>query len=216
MLSKFAYVCLFLALTLLHICAHLKPTIEAHASIKTINLRLTRKLNLFVGYEYHHSMLWQAVMNSLLFVFGVWLCQREVDRKRGRTIEQELKLNGHSKISAATEVKLNWLRTRGKRASSWQLFPKRMFAWFSMPWLSTFLLNEFCNYAQLNLIMKHFCTSTPEVLLLHVRVQLLYLQQLLSSIIGPYLLQFTGAFVSLTASHANYINYETNLFVKED
>ncbi|XP_023167975.1 uncharacterized protein LOC111597458 [Drosophila hydei] len=216
MLSKFAYVCLFLALTLLHICAHLKPTIEAHASIKTINLRLSRKLNLYLGYEYHHTMLWQAVMNSALLVIGIWLCQREVDRKKERTFDEELKLDRPHLISAATEVKLNWLRSRVKPPSKWDLLPKRIFAWFSVPWLSTFVMNEFCNYAQLNLVMQHFCTSAPEVLLLHVRVQLLYLQHLVCSIVGRNLLQFTGAFASLTDSHMNYIKYETNLFVKDE
>ncbi|XP_030571598.1 uncharacterized protein LOC115770462 [Drosophila novamexicana] len=214
MISKFSYVGLFLALTLVHICAHLKPTIEANASIKTINLQLTRKLNLYVGYEYHHTMLWQAVMNTALLLFGFWRCQREVDNAKIRYRLPDP--NNNVRISAAAEVKLDWFRRRGKLPTSWQLFPMRHFAWFGAPWALTLLFHEFCNYAQLNLVMRHFCTSLPEVLLLYVRLQMLYLQSLLTNIIGSYLLQFHGAVVTLTASHANYINYESNLFVGDE
>lgn len=128
-----------------------------------------------MGYEYNSRLLWQAVVNSLIVIYGFWRCEREVDRLKQNSFS-ESKCTGNSYISPATEVKLNWLRNRSKIASSWQLFPLRVFALFTVPWLLTFLMNGFFGYSTVNLVMRHFCVSQWDVLNLYLRIQLLYLQ----------------------------------------
>ncbi|KAH8302286.1 hypothetical protein KR044_004821, partial [Drosophila immigrans] len=184
MLPKFVYAVLLLLLTLSHICTHLNPIIKANAIIKTINLDYTRELKLHVGYRYKSGFLWQALVNSLIVIYGLWRCQRAVDQQKQRQLDalnppQNVKhpnavCTGNPYISAATEVKLNWLRSRSKIPSSWQLFPLRVFALYAMPWLATFLLNGFFGYTAVNLVMRNFCTSQPEVFMLCFRIQRLY------------------------------------------
>ncbi|XP_060652703.1 uncharacterized protein LOC133840382 [Drosophila sulfurigaster albostrigata] len=230
MLPKFLYVVLVLLLTILHICSHLNPIIKANAIIKTINFDYTRELKLHVGYRYHSGFLWQALVNSLIVIYGLWRCQRAVDQQKQRQLDalnppvnQNRNLNqtngpltGNPYISPATEVKLNWLRSRSKIPSSWQLFPLRVFALYSMPWLLTFLLNGFFGYTAVNLVMRNFCTSQPEVLKLCFRIQRLYLQNWLPHGISHYVAKFHGAFEFLFATHTNFIAYPTDVLLEGD
>ncbi|KAH8371446.1 hypothetical protein KR093_007511, partial [Drosophila rubida] len=184
MLPKFLYVGLFFLLTVLHICTHLNPIVKANAIIKTINLDYTRELKLHVGYRYHSGFLWQALVNSMIVIYGLWRCQRAVDQQKQRQLDSlspPAHVNqpnglgtGNPYISPATEVKLNWLRSRSKIPSSWQLFPMRVFALYSTPWLLTFLMNAFFGYTAVNLVMRNFCTTQPEVFMLCLRIQRLY------------------------------------------
>ena len=205
------YATIFVVLTALHICSHLNPIIKANASIKTINLEYTRELELRVGYEYNFRLLWQAVVNTLIVVYGLWRCEREVDRLlREPATRNELNC-GTSYISPATEVKLNWLRSKGELSSSWKLFPLRVFAMFTVPWLVTFLMNGFFGFSTVNLVMQHFCASHLEVLMLYFRIQLLYLESWLPHGITHYAGQLNGALEFLFATHTNFISYQTDV-----
>ncbi|KAH8415503.1 hypothetical protein KR222_001212, partial [Zaprionus bogoriensis] len=216
MIPKFAYVLLFLFLTTLHVCSHLIPIVEANASIKTVDSVLVRKLCLNVGYEYNHTMLWQSLVNSFVLIYGCWRCDREAERllaHGGSHGSHGSHGVGATKLSPAAEVKLNWMRSKGKLPFSWKLFPLSELFWYTLPWLFTFVGNGVLNYWHLNMIMGHFCTSPLEVFKLYSRVQWLYLQNIFSGGLAPFLMQFNGAFESLLNKHANYISYDSDLLV---
>ncbi|EDV96932.1 uncharacterized protein LOC6557870 [Drosophila grimshawi] len=206
MIPKFAYILLFLGLSVCHICAHLRPIIEAKVSIIPISLQLSRKLNISVGYEYHQTMLWVAIVNSMLMVFGFWRCQHEADK----ALHQKHNIGANKKLTAAA-AKVKPI-CQSKTPSSWQLFPLRYFVLCAVPWLTTLLLNLILNYSQLNMVLGHFCTSPWEVLALYGRVQMLYLQRLLASIAAPS----SGTFKSIFAAHTGQFTFENNLLVGED
>ncbi|ALC43792.1 CG32061, partial [Drosophila busckii] len=223
MLYKILYLVLFVLFTVLHISSHLKPVIQANASIKTINLQLDRKLHLHLGYEYQRSMLWQAVINAALLVIGLWHCQRRVMQSKllflgspQSVVQHPAGAGGHNTISPATEVKLDWLRSRKLLPTTWELFPFGVLARFAGPWLLTFIFNALLNYMQLNIVMRHFCSSPLEVLMYYVRIQMLYMRQLLLAAVEPHKYYFNDALESYVsgaaaAAAANHISYEVNL-----
>lgn len=210
MLPKIAYGIIFMLLTTLHICSHLIPVVEANAQIRTADSEMMRKLFINVGYKYYHSMLFQSLINSALLVYGAWRCekaaaQKIIDSQRG----------ADKKISAATEVKLNWLQSKGKLPSIWKFFSMRAFFWYAMPWMFTFMVNGYLNYRNLNLIMGHFCTSPLDVMFLYARIQLLYLQNILADGVAPFFTKFNGALGILLTKNSNFISYESDILSAE-
>lgn len=210
MLPKFVYGIIFMFVTTLHICSHLIPVVEANAHIRTAESEITRKLFMNVGYKYHHSMLFQSLINSTLLVYGAWRCEKAAAQKI-----KDAQRGANNKITAATEVKLNWLISKGKLPSIWKFFSMRDFFWYTVPWMFTFIGNGFLNFRNLNMIMGHFCTSPMDVMSLYARIQLLYLQNVFSDGLAPFFTQCNGALGALVTKNSNFISYESDILSTE-
>ncbi|XP_030373096.1 uncharacterized protein LOC115623057 [Scaptodrosophila lebanonensis] len=215
-MPKFLYCLLFLALTTLHICAHLHPVVEANATIKSNYPEVDRSMKLKIGYEYQNSMLIQALFHSALVLVGVWRCRRHTVN----TEEQLLQLVASRPNILKTSFTDLTPALKLKQLGVWLWYEKRRllplqnyFSWFHLPWLITAAVCNVLNYMRLNLVMQHFCATQLEVLVLYIRMQLLFLGHVAAAALQPYWTHMADVVQGLSTAHVSYISYDTGLLL---
>ncbi|EDW33487.1 GL15461 [Drosophila persimilis] len=195
----------------LHVCAVIQPTVEAHAKINWNSLNVDRSLCLNVSYQYRTLMLARALLYSLLAMIGLWYGRHRDSVERAeyrqalldeRATKEELEMD-----EATLDAELD--QTEGS------YFPWRTFFYFALPWTLTFVVSGVLNYGRLYFVIQHFCLTYWQTVSLYVNIQMLFLRHMTAALVDACWRQFFGSVDDPSIRTINHITFETHLLATE-
>ncbi|XP_026850090.1 uncharacterized protein LOC6601368 [Drosophila persimilis] len=224
----------------LHVCAVIQPTVEAHAKINWNSLNVDRSLCLNVSYQYRTLMLARALLYSLLAMIGLWYGRHRDSVERAeyrqalldeRVRSTNMRMKSSSQLVTAHEVIAEWVRRQKATKEELEMdeatldaeldqtegsyFPWRTFFYFALPWTLTFVVSGVLNYGRLYFVIQHFCLTYWQTVSLYVNIQMLFLRHMTAALVDACWRQFFGSVDDPSIRTINHITFETHLLATE-